>query len=83
MPHRKLGRRFLLLRTYRLAIELDGGVHSQPSPIRKDAAKENYLRSLGIGLLRIPNRLVSEDPGEFVRKVREAIGAMMAEVGPR
>ena len=53
-------------------------MHSQPSPIRKDAAKENYLRSLGIGLLRIPNGLVSEDPGEFVRKVREAIGAMMA-----
>ena len=68
---------------HRLAIELDGGVHSQPSPMRKEAAKEDYLRSLGIGLLRIPNGLMLEDPDEFVRKVREAMGVMMAEVGPR
>jgi hypothetical protein len=68
---------------HRLAIELDGGVHSQPSQMRKDAAKEDYLRSLGIGLLRIPNGLMLEDPEEFVRKVREAIGVMMAQVGPR
>jgi very-short-patch-repair endonuclease len=68
---------------HRLAIELDGGVHSQPSQTRKEAAKEDYLRSLGIGLLRIPNGLVWEDAEEFVRKVREAIGVVMAEVGPR
>ena len=68
---------------HRLAIELDGGVHSQPSPMRKEAAKEDYWRSLGIGLLRIPNGLVWEDAEEFVRKVREAIGVVMAEVGPR
>ena len=60
---------------HRLAIELDGGVHSQPSQMRKDAAKEDCLRTLGIGLLRIPNGLVLGDPEEFVRKVREAIGS--------
>ena len=68
---------------HRLAIELDGGVHSQPSQMRKDAAKDDYLRSLGIGLLRIPNGLVLEDPEEFVRKVREAIGVTMGQVAPR
>ena len=68
---------------HRLAIELDGGVHSQPSPMRKEAAKEDYWRSLGIGLLRIPNGLVLQDAEEFVRKVREAMGVMMAPVGPR
>ena len=68
---------------HRRAIELDGGVHSQPSQLRKDAAKEDYLRTLGISLLRIPNGLVVEDPEEFVRKVREAIGVKMAQVGPR
>jgi very-short-patch-repair endonuclease len=51
--------------------------------MRKEAAKEDYLRSLGIGLLRIPNELVLEDPEEFVRKVREAVGVIMAQVGPR
>jgi very-short-patch-repair endonuclease len=56
-----------------LAIELDGGVHSQPSQRRRDATKEDSLRALGVSLLRIPNRLVLEHPEEFVRKVREAI----------
>ena len=58
---------------HRLAIELDGGVHSQPSQMRRDAAKENHLRTLGIALLRIPNGLVLGDPEEFVRKVQEAL----------
>jgi very-short-patch-repair endonuclease len=60
---------------HRLAIELDGGVHSQPSQMWKDAPKEDYLRTLGISLLRVPNGLVLGDPEEFVRKVREAIKA--------
>ena len=42
--------------------------------MRKDATKDDYLRSLGIGLLRIPNGLVLEDPEEFVRKVRKLSG---------
>ena len=56
----------------RLAVELDGGVHSQPSQMRKDAAKDAFLRRLGILVLRLPNGLVTEDPDGFVRKVREA-----------
>jgi uroporphyrinogen-III synthase len=59
----------------RLAIELDGGAHSQPSQMRKDAAKEDYLRTTGIRLLRIANGLVKEDPQGFLHKVREAIAA--------
>jgi very-short-patch-repair endonuclease len=47
--------------------------------MRKDAAKEDYLRTLGISLLRIPNGLVMEDPEEFVRKVREAIDVRMGQ----
>jgi len=58
---------------HRLAIELDGGVHSQPGQMRRDAAKEDYLRTLGISLFRIPNGLVLEDPEGFVGKVRQAI----------
>ena len=61
---------------HRLAIELDGGVHSQIDQMRKDAAKEDYLRTLGIRLLRIPNAMVLEHPDEFVRKVVEREGAV-------
>jgi very-short-patch-repair endonuclease len=58
----------------RLAVELDGGVHSQPSQIRKDAAKDAFLARLGIRVLRLPNGMVLKDPEEFVRRVREAAG---------
>jgi len=60
---------------HRLAIELDGGVHSQIDQMRKDATKEDYLRTLGIQLLRIPNAMVPEHPDEFVREVVEGIRA--------
>jgi len=68
---------------HRLAVELDGRVHSQPSPMRRDAAKEDYLRTLGIRLLRIPNGLVLEDPEGFLRKVWERIGAIKHQATPR
>ena len=58
---------------HRLALELDGGVHAQ---MRKDAAKEDFLRTLGIRLLRLPNAMVLEHPDEFVRKVVGAMGAV-------
>jgi uroporphyrinogen-III synthase len=58
---------------HRLAIELDGGVHSQIHKMRKDAAKEDYLRALGIRLLRIPNGMALEHPDEFVRTVLDAL----------
>jgi uroporphyrinogen-III synthase len=67
---------------HRLAIELDGGVHSQPSQMRRDAAKEDYLRALGISLVRIPNGLVVEDPEGFARKVRGAIAVAMTQGAP-
>jgi very-short-patch-repair endonuclease len=41
----------------------------------RDAAKEDYLRTLGVSLLRIPNGLVLGNPEEFVRKVQEALKA--------
>ena len=59
---------------HRLAIELDGGVHSQIGQMRKDAAKEDHLQTLGIRLSRIPNAMVLEHPDEFVRTVVDAMG---------
>ncbi|SRR5487761_1287345 len=53
----------------RLAIELDGSVHSQPSQLRRDESKERFLRQQGVQVLRISNGWVLEDPEGFVRKV--------------
>ena len=61
----------------RLAVELDGGVHSQPSQVKKDAVKDAFLGNVGVRVLRLPNGLVTEDPGSFVRKVREAAEAVL------
>jgi hypothetical protein len=51
--------------------------------MRKDAANEDYLRTLGISLLGIPNGLVVGDPEEFVRKVREAIQVRTGQMTAR
>jgi very-short-patch-repair endonuclease len=40
--------------------------------MKKDAAKDAFLRKLGVRVVRLPNGLVTEDPEGFVRKVREA-----------
>jgi type I restriction enzyme R subunit len=58
----------------RLAIELDGSVHAQPSRVKKDSTKDAYLRSLGIRVLRLSNALVLQDPEGFLRQVRKAVG---------
>jgi very-short-patch-repair endonuclease len=67
---------------FRLAVELDGGIHSQPSQLRKDAAKDTFLKRLGIRVLRLPNGLVTEDPEGFVRKVRKAAATERGNAGP-
>jgi very-short-patch-repair endonuclease len=66
---------------YRFAVKLDGGVHSQPSQMERDATKEDYLRTIGIRWLQIANGLVVEDPEGFVRKVREQIEVVMDRAG--
>ncbi|MGH9327408.1 MAG: endonuclease domain-containing protein [Terriglobia bacterium] len=67
----------------RLAIELDGSVHSQLGQMQKDAAKEDYLRMTGIRLLRIPNGMVLEDPEGFERKIREQMENVREDVGSK
>ena len=65
---------------HRLALELDGGVHSQIDQMRRDAVKEDYLRALGIRLLRIPNARVLEHRDEFVREVVKAFRGSVEKV---
>ncbi len=67
----------------RLAIEpsgVIGGVHSQPSQLRRDAAKKDHLRTIGVRLMRVPNGLALEEPEGFVRRVREQIVAARTRV---
>jgi len=56
----------------RLAVELEGSAHSQPTQVAKDRARLASLHRMGIRVLRLPNRMVWDDPETFLRKVREA-----------
>jgi very-short-patch-repair endonuclease len=64
----------------RLAVELDGSIHAQPSRARKDSAKDAYLTRLGIRVLRLPNGMVLDDPEEFCKKVLEAATENFSEI---
>jgi very-short-patch-repair endonuclease len=61
-----------------LAIEVDGGVHSQPGQLKKDAGKESFLRKQGVFVLRVPNAMVLDHSEEFLEKVRETIAECLA-----
>jgi len=57
-----------------LAIEVDGGVHSQAAQLKKDAAKDSFFRQKGIQVLRVPNGMVLEHSEEFLKRVQDALG---------
>jgi len=63
-----------------LVIELDGSVHSQPCQIKKDRAKDGFLRLMGLRVLRVPNGLVLEDPDAFRSKISEAVGVVVQKI---
>ena len=66
---------------HQLAIELDGGIHAQIDRMRRDAVKEDYLRTCGIRLLRLPYAMVLEHPDEFIREVVKAFRGSVEKVG--
>ena len=48
----------------KLVIELDGTQHYEPEGLRQDAVRDDYLKSQGLTLLRIPNNAIKENfPG--------------------
>jgi len=55
------------------ALELDGSVHSQPTQARLDKAKDAYLASRGIRVLRVANGWVIEDPEGFIEKIKASV----------
>ena len=46
----------------KLVIELDGAAHDSERAASRDEAREQFLRSLGLSVIRLENRHVIEDP---------------------
>jgi very-short-patch-repair endonuclease len=50
----------------RLVVELDGAAHDSESSTHHDQARDQFLKSLGLTVLRLENRNVFENPEEVL-----------------
>lgn len=62
----------------RLVVEVDGGYHTIPRCLRRDARRDRALRAAGVGVVRLTNQLVLNDIAGAVERVRCALDG----VGP-
>ena len=58
----------------RLGIELDGEVHAKDEAAMHDLERRQFIELFHIKILRFPNRLVFDDPGFVLSKIRENFG---------
>lgn len=57
-----------------LVVEIDGAAyHSSPEAQLRDRVRDRYFESLGYSVLRIPAKLVFQEPRQAVKKVQSAI----------
>mgnify|MGYP001609301439 CR=1 FL=1 len=57
----------------RLAVEVDGGSHRIDGRRESDARRDEWLRDRGIHTLRLPTRLLEENPGAALALIGEAV----------
>jgi len=53
-----------------LALEVDGSIHLLPGQMRHDEIKDQYLKDMGLTVLRVRNDLVFEDINEIIERIR-------------
>ncbi len=57
-----------------LVVEIDGAEwHSSPEAVERDGIRDEFFRSKGFAVLRIPAKVVFQKPTEAVNRVRAAI----------
>jgi very-short-patch-repair endonuclease len=54
----------------KLIIELEGSVHSQPSVVKTDGSRDEFLKREGYLVAHFPNGSVLKAPDEFIAQVR-------------
>jgi len=59
--------------TVRLVIELDGAQHQSPDHGERDQLRDQDLRSLGLSVLRFPNRRILSDLAAVVTEIEEFV----------
>ncbi|SRR6266545_2348505 len=53
----------------RLIVELDGNVHDEPAQAAHDENRDEYLKSRGYKILRIPNHRLFQDPESVLEEI--------------
>jgi very-short-patch-repair endonuclease len=56
----------------RLAVEVDGGSHDIAGRKESDVRRDAWLKDRGIHTLRLPARLLEDDPAMVLARIREA-----------
>ncbi|HYN19743.1 MAG TPA: endonuclease domain-containing protein [Thermoanaerobaculia bacterium] len=56
----------------RLLVEIDGGIHDEPSHTERDHNRDAYLRSLGFTILRFPNERILRDLPAVLEEIATA-----------
>jgi very-short-patch-repair endonuclease len=57
---------------HQLAVELDGGVHAEPTQAARDAERTEFLQSRGIRVLRFKNETVENEIEAVLKQIKEA-----------
>jgi very-short-patch-repair endonuclease len=64
-----------------LVIEIDGAAwHSSPEALARDRKRDDYFEGLGYTVLRIPAKVVFNDPSDAVNRVRSALTVGKREI---
>lgn len=62
-----------------LVIEIDGGQHYRPEGLESDVARDNYLRNLGLFVLRFSNRDVLANMDGVITSIIQYIEAKLGQ----
>ena len=62
-----------------LVIEIDGGQHYRPDGMQSDVARDNYLKNLGLSVLRFSNRDVLSNIDGVITSIIQYIEAKLGQ----
>ena len=65
--------------TVALVIEIDGGQHYKPDGIQRDAVRDDYLKSLGLSVLRFSNADVLSNIDGVIASIIQHIESILAQ----
>ena len=58
---------------HQLVVELDGGVHAEPTQAARDAERTEFLQSRGIRVLRFKNETVENEIETVLKQIEQEI----------